>query len=1164
MTLHAAQPHADLPRPQQPSRASTNRSPRGARRHATHRGRRIGTLVVTFALSITLASGWVPAYAQPDPGTPIPLELLNLVDFDSESAPYPAPPALDGTARSVIDGDFTSQWSAKYTVVDGAGTAVNPMPHWLTLDAGSVRSISGIDYSVKPGSPGSVKDFALFATTSAAVAGDAASSGWGQPVATGSLAGANSPTQIQTVTLDTPVTARYIKFQINSSINGSNNASVSELRLRAIGDPPPPPSDEATPVTITRGDLSVQVAQEFPQIISYTLDGRQLGGQAKRLHTYTLNGTDYEAITDNATFTADSATYTNTFPDYPNVSITTSIRVTEEGTVQVAVTGIEGSAASTINQLSVPNHSLLSVDSSDPAANLARTRISTDSTTTADRFIAITAATATDPAPVGSPYAFVSNTQLAAGLITNATDDSAQDNNDNWNTRLRTQIVNAGNGVKRATLAPGTFTYAPRGASDPRVAVYALPQTTIVLAAELNGDGAVTWQDAAIRYREHAQRPVGADRVAERVVQRIPFNFASQATNPFLKTLDNTKRISLATDNLGQWLLEKGYGSEGHDSAHPDYGGNYNTRAGGLDELNTLAQIGSQYNADIGVHVNATEAYPQAYTFSEALVAGQVNGWDWLNQSYHIDQRKDLGGGGILDRFAALRSEAPGVKTVYIDAYYSSGWLADGLAAQLRELGFEVASEWAYKFEGNSIWSHWASDKKYGGVTDKGINSNIVRFIANSDRDVWNIDPLLGGANIIDFEGWTGQNSYPAMYRNIWTDNLPTKFLQHYQLLNWKFGSDAVLTNGVSVKLVAGKREVYMDGNGTAGSGVLVQRGDTYLLPWGDVADSSQVSSPNAADKMYFYSGTGGSHTFTLTNQFANVTEFALYSLADQGRTLVGQVQANAGTVTLTGSAQQPYVLVPLGAPAPHEQVNFGEASGVADPGFNASTLNAWQPTGDVSLARNAVADGVAVFGSNESSITQHITGLTPGSSYTLSASVEIAQGQRRTVTLGAGVPESATAWAINAFDSTPLRNTIAADAKKGTYSQRAAVRFTADQSGGATIRISAAAGSAAVTLDDVRVMPDTSTTFLNQESAGAVIVQENFEGNQPGWGPFVKGDAGGATDPRTSISERHEPYSQRSWKNTYSPYKVGALAGLAVDDVLDGEHSLKSQEENT
>ncbi|MFB7599073.1 endo-alpha-N-acetylgalactosaminidase family protein [Streptomyces sp. NPDC056160] len=911
---------------------------------------------------------------------------------------------------------------------------------------------------------------------------------------------------------------------------------------------PAPADHPATPVELTARGLSVQVAEEYPQVISYTVDGRTLGGQARALDTFTVNGKAHTATTAMKAH-GSQAVYTSTFADLPDLTITSTITVTDRRTVVFAVKSIEGAAASTVDQLALPDQSLVSVDSSDPHATLARTRISADSTTTADQFVPITAATAPDKAAVGTPYGFVSDSGLAAGLVTNATDDSAQDNNDNWNTRLQSRIVDAGNGARRAELSVGSYTYAPRGATDPRVRTYALPRTTVVLATDANGDGRVDWQDGAIAYRARMAHPLGADRVPERVVQHIPFNFASQATNPFLKTLDNVKRISMATDDLGQWVLEKGYADEGHDSAHPDYGGNYNVRAGGLADLNELTAAGAGYNSDVAVHVNATEAYPQARNFTDALVKGQVNGWDWLNQSYHIDQRTDLGSGAIVDRFKELRKQAPGIRTVYIDAYYSSGWLADGLAAQLRELGFEVATEWAYKFEGSSVWSHWANDKNYGGATNKGINSRIVRFIANSDRDVWNVDPLLGGSSIKEFEGWTGHDDFNAFYRNIWTDNLPTKFLQHYQVMNWDYGRSATLTGGVRVALADGRRQVSMDGS-------VVLDGDTYLLPWGEAKGGNGTSSPSRADKMYYYSGSGGTHTFTLTGQFAATRSFTLYKLTDQGRVKAAQVRARDGKVTLTGDKDQPYVLAPNGDRAPHRDAHYGEGTPLADPGFNAGNLDAWNARG-AAVARTATGDNVARLGTGASGLSQRVKGLTPGKRYTLSADVEVAAGQRRAVTLGVSGHEVS---ARNAFDTTPLRNTVAADAKQGTYAQRASVAFTAPASGQVTVSVAAAAGQAAVTVDDVRVMADTSAPA----PGGSVIADDDFEGNQPGWGPFVKGDAGGVTDPRTSVSRLHAPYSQKSWKNTHSPYESGALKGQAVDDVIDGDHSLKAHEENT
>ncbi|WP_405192046.1 endo-alpha-N-acetylgalactosaminidase family protein [Streptomyces anthocyanicus] len=932
---------------------------------------------------------------------------------------------------------------------------------------------------------------------------------------------------------------------------------LSAAALPAGAAPPRPaaaaaPAGAPTPVELSRGGLTVTVAKEFPQVISYRLGRRGLDGRATALDGFTVNGESHRATTT-VKAKGSRAVYTSTFEDLPGLSITSSITVTKETTVVFAVEKISGEAAPGVRTLAIPGQSLVSVDSAEPGANLARTKISTDSTTTADRFVPVTGDTAPDKGPVGTPYAFVGNAQLSAGIITNATEDSPQDDNTDWNTRLQSRIVDEGEGRRRAELSAGTYTYHPEGATDPRVDTYELPRATVVLAADANRDGTVDWQDGAIAHREHMRRPLGADRVPERVVQRIPFNFASQATNPFLKTLDNTKRISMATDDLGQWVLEKGYASEGHDSAHPDYGGNENVRAGGWKDLNRLTRTGAGYNADFAVHVNATEAYAQARTFTEDMVAGQADGWDWLNQAYHIDQRKDLGTGAVLDRFKQLRKEAPGIRTVYIDAYYSSGWLADGLAAGLREMGFEVATEWAYKFEGTSVWSHWAADKNYGGATNKGINSDIVRFIANADRDVWNVDPLLGGASVVEFEGWTGQDDWNAFYRNIWTDNLPTKFLQHFQVLDWDRGRSARLTGGVDVKSVDGERRISMDGTE-------VLKGDTYLLPWQNAGKGDGTSSPRDADKMYLYSASGGEHTFELTAQFAGNEDFTLYELTDQGRAEKARVTAHEGRVTLTAEKGQPYVLVPNGGRAPHRDAHYGEFTGLSDPGFNGGDLDAWNARGDAEIVRAGNGDNVVRLGEDASGIAQRVRGLTPGERYTLGADVGIGPGERRETTLRVRGGKDSEA---RTFDITPARNRMASDEKRDTYSQRASVSFTAPRDGTVTVELGAVAGGAPVVLDDVRVMVDT-TAPLPRSQDGTVVAHDDFEGNRPGWGPFVKGDAGGVTDPRTSISDLHAPYSQKEWKSTYSPYDTGALKGRAVDDVLAGRHSLKSHAENT
>ncbi|MET4003054.1 endo-alpha-N-acetylgalactosaminidase [Arthrobacter sp. UYCu511] len=910
---------------------------------------------------------------------------------------------------------------------------------------------------------------------------------------------------------------------------------------------------DATTLSLSNGQgLNVAVGDAFPQVVSYTLDGKVIGGQSKPLTTFLVNGQSKTATTT-VSVTGATATYVSTIAD-PALVITSTITVTAANTVEFKVIKVMGAGEATLNTLSIPGHSLLSVSSTESGATLARTENTDDTTTNKDKILSVTAGSPLDAAAVGTPYGFVNTSDLAAGIITNATEDSG---NNEWNKRLLSEIQNGAAGAKVASLSPGTFTYHPVGATDPRVSTFDLPQATVVLAGDVNASGSVDWQDAAIAFRKNSEKPLGSDKIPDRVVSRIPFNFGSAATNPFLKTLDNVKRFSMATDNLGQWILEKGYQSEGHDAAHPDYGNDINTRAGGAGDFNTLVNEGSNYNAEFGVHVNATEAYAQAQYFNEELIGTRRGGWDWLNSAYLIDMPHDLGSGNVLDRFQELKDTVPGVKSLYIDAYLESGAMADGLANNLQKMGYEITTEYASRFENNSIWSHWANDKNYGG--NQGISSQMIRFIANSDRDLWNIDPLLGGQVVKDYEGWSGQKDFNATYSKVWSDNLPTKFLQHYELTQWNAGTSAKLEDAdghkVAIDMVGGVRKVTLDGK-------LVIDGNKYLIPWQDVADPDTVSNPNKATKLYHYNAAGGTATFDLPATFAGNTNLELFKLTDNGRVKVSDVAAAAGKVTLTAEAGTAYVLVPAGGKAPQPAANYGADSGLVDPGFNTGNLSAWGATGGAQAQRTAIGDNVAVLGDSASSISQTVTGLTAGKKYTVSANIEIEQGKRRATTLkatGSGLS------AENSFAITPAQNRMASDSKSETYSQRAPLTFTAPANGTVKIEVSAAAGAAKVTIDDVRVMTDAPlNTLMTKPLAvvpttlpaigGNVVFTEDFEGNQPGWGPFFKGNNGGLSDPQTSISQLHAPFTQKAWKGTGQ-----------VDDVITekgGTHSLKAHNE--
>ena len=105
-------------------------------------------------------------------------------------------------------------------------------------------------------------------------------------------------------------------------------------------------------------------------------------------------------------------------------------------------------------------------------------------------------------------------------------------------------------------------------------------------------------------------RKSGADEVTDSWTM-IAMNVGSEAQYPFLRILDNVKKMYLATDGFGQNIIIKGYQGEGHDSSHPDYA-NYNKHAGGLEDFNTLLSEAEKYNVQIGIHVNQTDTYPEA------------------------------------------------------------------------------------------------------------------------------------------------------------------------------------------------------------------------------------------------------------------------------------------------------------------------------------------------------------------------------------------------------------------------------------------------------------------------------------------------------------------------------------------------------------------------
>ncbi|WP_329123375.1 endo-alpha-N-acetylgalactosaminidase family protein [Streptomyces sp. NBC_01465] len=862
--------------------------------------------------------------------------------------------------------------------------------------------------------------------------------------------------------------------------------------------------------------LSVAVAKDFPRVVSYTDNGTgaTLLGSTKPVTAVTLNGKAYPVqVKGDPVITASSARYTLTFTGLDGVEIDATLSVAGRATT-FKVTAVRDTEAFRVGTIDIPGHDLVSVSSTDTGAATAFTRLDNDSTRTADVFGKVTTSTAADTAPVGATYAIVNTGSLAATVESNSSYDKPSGATNGDEARFWHQARKDADGSVRVGVWSGQWTY--RGSGSPTAETGGnLPWAKVVVTPDANGDGAVDWQDGAVAFRTIGIKPKGGDQTPDRVITHIPFNFASQATHPFLRTLDDVKRISLSTDGLGQMALLKGYASEGHDSAHPDYF-DINKRAGGLKDLNTLLRDGKKWGATFGAHINDTEAYPVATTFDDNLVDKTAQGWNWLDQSYYIDQRRDVNSGNLTARLKKLRDETdPNLSMLYVDVYYTHGWIADKTMQAIQGQGWNVASEWADKFERGSLWSHWANDLDYGGPTDKGLNSKIIRFIRNDEKDVWNNDPVLGQTAIDEFEGWTGETDWTKFTANVWQRDLPAKYLQHQKITRWD-GNDITFTGGVTGTVEDGKRTFYDHGR-------KVLDGTSYLLPW------------DGGKKLYHYNKAGGTTSWAVP-----AGKYTVYKLTDNGRQKVTTVRPVDGKITLTAAAGQAYVLYPDHAPKASDP-QWGQGTKVQDPGFNDARLGDWGTAGTVvrdtdSQGRNSAK----LSGDATAAVSQNIKGLTPGKRYTASAWVEVEPGKTRRTTLSAGGQQVTV-------ERSAVENNLAGSDWHGTYFQRAKVNFTAPRNGHTTLKIEAAKGSSAasVRLDDIRLVENAPAT-----QAGTVSY-EDFEAVDQGWGPFIKGDSGGSNDPRTHIAQLHAPYTQAGWN------------GKLIDDVIGGGESLKSHEEN-
>lgn len=980
-------------------------------------------------------------------------------------------------------------------------------------------------------------------------------------------------------------------------------------------------------VTLTNGFMDVRVSNAFPRVKDYYINGKVLEGQSEAINTLIINDVELKPSFQFEHISKNKAGYILTgdkSAGYPAFEIAVEISLgdnTESGqkdslnTLTFEVTSVKslGPTASDeeiVKTIEFPNHSIISINSNENSAQFMGAEIIVNTQSSdGDRLINLDADT-----EIGSSnhhIAVISNEYFAASIYSN----TVTDKNDAWNSTIAN--ITDINGAKHLGLASAEWIY-QKGVAYNALSAEEMPLIRVAIVEDVNNDGIVNWNDAAIAHRQIMKNRTSSELVPDTVATRIAMNFGSQAQNPFLVTLDNVKKVFLHTDGLGQNILLKGYGSEGHDSGHLNYA-DIGERIGGVEDMKTLLSEGKDYGAIFGTHINASETYPESPYFEEERLRKKDGdysyGWNWLDQAINIDADYDLRHGRQerLEDLAKVLDRGDGkndLSYLYIDVW-GNGQSGDNgtyasaqLAKEIQDLDWGLATEWGYAFANDSILQHWAADVTYGGYKLKGINSKLIRFIQNHERDAWvaNIpeysgaamNPLLGGYNMKDFEGWQGRNNYAEYIRNLFHTNLSSKFIQHFQVIKWLDGDKTTLPGAEDDISWIPEMEVILENaeldktltisrgandyqeNPTAyrtrtmkldGKTILqeVEEHVNYLIPW--YWDANGIRLDSGSEKLYAFSSTGEVNTWELTEEFADVSELYLYKLSDIGKESLGTVAVSDGKITLELEANAAYVLYKTFQTYPG--VEWSKHAHIIDTGFNSRNLDAWKiENADSAEVLDVVdtASGTQVLEISRNTATvslrQEITELTPGRRYAAYVGVENRDDARAFIKIsdedGNQIDYNSTKRSIalnfvKAYSHNTNNNSYTVEEKnpfsnfEGTsYFQNMYVFFDAPETGKTYLAIGKEAGNGTTYFDDIRVFENDMNNF----ELGENIFFQDFENVPQGIYPFVISGIEEVEDNRTHLSERNPVnphYTSRGWEDK------------KVSDVIDGNWSLKT-----
>ena len=858
---------------------------------------------------------------------------------------------------------------------------------------------------------------------------------------------------------------------------------------------------ERTTETIENDGLSVRVDSDFPRIADYTLNGKTLNGSERRFNYVTINTVDYPATaTAEKSEDGKSITY-HVVPDGIDVTFDVVFTVKEDQIVEMLIKNIEEPEGVLVNSINLPDQPLISASSAQEGAVLNASWAEENSRKFQDLQENITEKNTSTTANRSVSIPIITANGLSASMLNNALLDGEE---------FVFRGFDLENGERSVGVWNQDFMY--RGVDGEKILPFPSEPDEeelycrIAIAEDTNDDEVVNWQDGANALKQLTEGLIPGGDTAARSFFHVGYNFASGTQQPFLKVADNMKRLSNYLDGFSQQLVFKGYANEGHDSGHADYQ-DINKRAGGAEDMNVAIAEADKINSNIGIHINSQEAYPEAKMYNDHVMADRL-AWHWMDQSKVIRRYVDMLEGGFDDRLNQLFAQTPDLDFVYIDCWGEDRWGEKKLVSNLLNNGVELlGTENGPDLNRFGVWVHSAQN-----------DSDIAQFVYNTQRDVYPSSSIYwGGYSRSDsMMSWQHRNDINKLVEQFYTNQLPQKYLMCHEVL--KVEDDMGTFEG---NITSGNWVITKDGRKlTDGQGKI-------FIPW--YAEDSETKNPDEAAKIYHWNSDGGETTWTLPDNWSDLSNVYLYKTTQNGKVLVDTIDVVDGQVTISADAKTPYVVYPGEAKA--DETEWSVGSPMKDTGFNSRDFSIWSKSGDADIQFNDDGNGVSILtisGTEEGAVSQTMEGLVPGQKYRVAAFMGAENGKTARITVE--TPDGQIHE--NYIDQVIMSNQYFDNYAKGKMVQKMWVDFV--QPEGETTAVVRFSADACDNADGKATFMETRIVETKEpDLAEGYVANETFE--------YIEQGAYGIFSPERSadgvphLSETHLPYTSDTISGDWS-----------------------------